>query len=385
MIELQATDVIYRNPKPYLRARHALHPTLAWLGGDEVLAAFDVGEGPESLDYATYTARSTDGGRTWSAPRPLLPPIETGRYANQIVRIGRMRDGLLVGLGARIYRDDPEEGFISRETFGYAPMELFLIRSADRGHTWTEPAVIRPPLTGPAFELCHPVVELRDGRWLAPVSTWKGWEGTAPNGMKAIALVSHDRGRSWPEYLDVMDGWDRGLVHFEQSLAELTDGRLLAVTWALHEASGRSEPVPYALSTGGAFGPRRSTGLKGQTTKLIALDDGHVLALCRREDRPGLWASLARIEGERWVQLDEAPIWQGSSGRTMGEAARGDELANLKLGSPNTVRLDAQTLLAAFWCHEDEVSVIRWARIGVPATRSMALCPSAGATTPGAT
>ena len=126
MIELESTGLIYRNPKPYLRAANAMHPSLAALDDGTMLCAFDIGQGPESLDYATYLSRSDDGGTTWSTPRPLTPPVSDPRYANQVTRISRVGDGTLVGCGVRIYRDDPQEGFVSRDTFGYAPLDILL-------------------------------------------------------------------------------------------------------------------------------------------------------------------------------------------------------------------------------------------------------------------
>src|SRR6476646_5874310 len=61
-----SSGVIYRNPKPYLRAIHAWHPTLISLGGERLLATFDLGQAVESLDYATYSSCSDDGGVSWS-------------------------------------------------------------------------------------------------------------------------------------------------------------------------------------------------------------------------------------------------------------------------------------------------------------------------------
>ena len=73
MIEIRGTGHIYRNPKPHLRARHAWHPTLVVIDQNELVAAFDIGEAVESLDYCTYINRSHDGGETWDTPVPMFP------------------------------------------------------------------------------------------------------------------------------------------------------------------------------------------------------------------------------------------------------------------------------------------------------------------------
>jgi hypothetical protein len=357
--------LVYRNPKPYLRAVHAWHPSVVRCDDGSWLASFDLGQAVESLDYGTWTSRSLDEGRTWEAPRPLFRDV-AARPATHSVRLGRVRDGTLVGLGGRYHRDNPEEGLVNRANLGYVPMDLILLRSRDGGQTWDGPRTIVPPLVGPSFEICHRVVELADGRWLAPTATWKGWHGDAPNGMKAVALVSHDRGETWPEWLTVSDDYDRGVISWEQGLAELPDGRLVAVVWAYDERSGRSLPNRYAVSTDGrTFGPPRENGLYGETAKLCALPDARLLCLYRRLDRPGLWAVLVRLAGDVWVNEVEAPVWQGPPSGLKGERSAGDELAGLKFGFPSMALLPGGDVLAVFWCVEECLHVIRWVRLGI--------------------
>ena len=62
MIRLEATGLVYRNPKPYLRAVHAWHPSVALMDDGELVAAFDLGQAVESLDYRTYVSHSADSG-----------------------------------------------------------------------------------------------------------------------------------------------------------------------------------------------------------------------------------------------------------------------------------------------------------------------------------
>ena len=196
-VQATNTGLIYRNPKPHLRAIHAWHPTVVALGELELLCTFDLGQAVESLDYRTYISHSTDGGSSWSAPRPLVND-PTERPNTHSFRITQLRDHTFVGFGGRFYRDDPEEGLTNRDNLGFVPMDLITTTSVDSGLTWSAPTTITPPLVGPAFEICHAIIELQDGRWLAPTQTWRGWHGDAPNGMKAIASpgIGAQRGRS---------------------------------------------------------------------------------------------------------------------------------------------------------------------------------------------
>lgn len=365
MIQPLETGVVYRNPKPHLRALHAWHPSLVHVTSGELLVTFDLAQAVESLDYHTVLTRSTDGGQTWLPPVPLFhddPP----RRATHSVRVGAVADGTLVGFGARFYRDDPEEGLVNRDNLGYVPIDLILLRSTDAGRTWQGPQVVAPPLVGPAFEMCHRVVELADGRWLFPTSTWKGWNGESPHGMQAVALVSHDRGATWPEYLSVINQTGRGVISWEQGLAQLPDGRIVAVVWSFEESTGKSLPNRYAVSHDGrTFSTPRENGMHGETAKLLALPDGRLLCLYRRLDKPGLWASLVQIDGEAWITVAEAPLWNGAPSGMSGVGSSGDELSALKFGYPSMVQLPDGTVFAVFWCVEDCLHVIRWQRIAI--------------------
>ena len=246
MLEIIETGLIYRNPQPHLRAVNAWHPILVPFPDGEILATYDLGQGAESMDYSRYQSWSQDGGRTWTDPEVMfVDPVQPTTHSP---RPALLRDGTLVAMGPRAYRNNPEEGVINRANFGFVRMDLILLRSTDRGHTWTGPEVVDPPLAGPAFEACHSPVELADGRLLYPTALWRGWDGEAPNGMKAVALISHDGGATWPESVDLMDDYANGIVFFENSLVQLEDGRVLDVAWVFHEESGTSRPNMFTLA-----------------------------------------------------------------------------------------------------------------------------------------
>src|SRR5262245_4335373 len=93
MIEIVSRGVLYRNPKPYLRAAHAWHPTLVNLGAGNLLASFDIGQAVESLDYRTYRVRSSDHGQTWSDAPTRIFDERTPNPTSHTLRLTRLTDG----------------------------------------------------------------------------------------------------------------------------------------------------------------------------------------------------------------------------------------------------------------------------------------------------
>ncbi len=363
------TGLVYRNPKPHLRAVHAWHPTLNVNQDGDLIATFDLAEAVESLDYATYISRSSDGGKSWDQPQRLIADEllrHPSRRTVHSIRPTILSNGLFVAIVVRLYRDDLEEGFWNRQTMGLVEMDLLWARSQDEGRTWQPLELLQPPVAGPCWEICHRPVELPDGRLLQPVANLRNWEGQLPDGSKALALVVEDDGRTCSQYFTLLDDHANGIIHLEQSLVPLADGRLLSVAWAFDETSGTTKAINYAVGDGQHFTAPRPTGLSGETAKMVALADGGVICAYRGIEPSGLCVVAADLDGDQWRHGDPIVAWQGSTITQMfGDRSAADELAALKLGHPSLVVLPDGDVLVAFWCCEDEVYNIRWVRIAV--------------------
>ncbi|MCP4645947.1 MAG: exo-alpha-sialidase, partial [bacterium] len=285
-IEVVSTGLIYKNPKPHVKSVHAYFPSVAALADGEMVATVVLGEAFEAANAHTHVCRSTDGGGTW-AHEGLIYPGTSDRLTSDSSRITPLPNGDLVAFLVRSDRTDhPDEGLTNAETLGFVPTELMLLRSSDRGKTWTGPDLMEPALEGPAFELCSPITVLKDGRWVLPTSTWPSWDGHCPNGTKMVALVSHDAGKSWPEYWDVMKEPEGRVFFWESKIVELSEGRLLAVAWTYDDVAKADRPNHYSLSADGGktWSAPASTGLIGQTLTPLVLADGRVLCVYARSE-----------------------------------------------------------------------------------------------------
>jgi sialidase-1 len=361
-IVVQGTGVVYQNPTPHLRSVVAYHPTLTLISNTEYLATFDIGEAVEAFDYHTVVARSTDGGETWKFEGRILkdpPPLTT-----HSIRTSILQDGSIVGFGG-FHRRKPGKDLVNRKTFGLVPIDLFTVKSSDGGRTWSSPDMIQTPLKAPSWEICHCIVEAGNGRWIAPTSTWRGWDGEEYSGDRAVVLISDDHGQSWPLYGVTFDGQQSQLSYLEQSVITMNDQSLLAVSWVYELNNGTSHPTAYSISRdhGLSFTKPKETGLNSQTCKIIQLIDGRLLCVYRANDRLGLWATLASFDGSVWVNLCDAPLWQGADSGMHGTGNRADELSNLKFGHPTIRQLSDQEALVLFWCQESCITGIRWIKL----------------------
>jgi hypothetical protein len=363
-LSIDDSGLIYRNPAPHLRSVHAYYPSLVHLDGDELLASFVLGTAMESMDLHACLARSVDGGRTWCSEGPLHN--KSDRHT-ETCRISKMGDGQVALLLSESERMDPEMGATNPDNLGHVPTRLSIHRSSDGGRTWAEPTRIEPPLVGPTFELCSPISEMQDGTWLLPTSTWRGWDGEAPNGMKAVAFVSKDQGATWPSYVDVMDGTSRGIIFWEQKIVQINRGRLLSVAWAYDEQSKTDLANHYCIGCLSSleFSDPEPTPLHGQTPEILHLGGGVILCVYRRVDEAGLWACMATIgDDDQWTMHEHVCLWSPATlVKRSSPSVMTEEFRGLKFGAPSLVRLNDSTALLAFWCVEDCISNIRWIRL----------------------
>ncbi len=364
-LEILESSLIYANPMPHLRSRQAIFPTVVRVPSGDLLAAFTAGEAFESVDGRTELARSTDEGRTWKWEGPIprgatpFPTSETGR-------LSRTPAGEILCYGPRLDRSDPERPIGNAETNGFLDCEAIFYRSQDEGRTWSAPEVIPIPLPGP-YEIASPIVVLSDGRWLAPFSTWRNWEGTKLTPERALAMVSMDEGRTWPEMITIFSDPSERVTFWEQRIIELDGGRLLAVAWSHDHETGQDLPNQFAIAENGwGFEQRRSTGLPGQTCTPLWLGGDRLLCVYNhRHGEPGVRAALVRLTPENWQVENEIVVW----GQPMRSTRQSDtvvgEINHFRFGFPMPLRLSEDTVLVSYWCMEDQQLVARSTRLRI--------------------
>jgi sialidase-1 len=364
-IEILGSGQIYANPKPHLRSRQTVFPTVVRLRSGELLAAFTVGEAFESADGHTELARSRDEGRNWEWLGPL-PAGRTPHPTSESGRLSRTPDGTILCFGPRFDRSDPERPIGNAETNGLLESEGVLYRSTDDGRTWTEPQVIPMSVPGP-HEIASPICVLGDGRWLAPFSTWRPWNGVKRTPERALAMVSYDQGATWPETITTFEDPNDKIVYWEQRIIEIGGGRLLAVAWAHDHGSGNDLANQFAVAEDGrTFSPPRSTGLPGQTCTPYWLGEDRLLCVYnRRHGEPGIRAALVRFSPEGWRTETDTLVWGQSIPSHQGAKSIIGAVNHFRFGFPGLFHLGGEDFLSTYWCMEDAQLVAGWTRLRI--------------------
>ena len=364
-ITIVDTGLVYENPKVAGDRIHVQQPSLIMLTDKEFIATFILDHVDQEFSGRVVVSRSMDAGCTWDLEGEVIddPPAST----THSMPASMLSDGSLIGIVQMNYFAETHQSSVNVETYGRVPGKLYIVRSSDGGRSWTSPSPLRPPLIGPGWEVCHHVLELTNGRLLIPTATWRAWNGENPSGEQTVAFISDDDGITWPRYSVIFDGRDTLLTHWEKSVIQLGDGRLLAVAWVYDTRSSLTLSSVYAISAdnGESFSQPMEIGFLAQTCKIIQIQDGRILSIYRRHDQPGLWATVVDLNGDCWTNLSSLPIWRGAESGMSGEQGGAKELLDLKFGYPNSAQAPNGDILVLFWCEEEKATNIRWTRLRI--------------------
>ncbi|HBG26298.1 MAG: hypothetical protein A2Y10_01950 [Planctomycetes bacterium GWF2_41_51] len=233
-----------------------------------------------ATDNCFLLARSSDGGKTWSKPKILIP---SGQMAGIVTNMHKTNDGKVIALGAHW----PSE-------MEYTEWHYFKIESADNGQTWSKPERFnlhnKNGFIGPG------PIALLDGKYLYVGGFFDKREKPLTASVKELALVENEKQGHLLEPFDPNDkASDPGKF-----------GRYLhgcCVFIAEDESS-------IKFSEHGYIG-NRPLGLLEPTA--IMLKDGTIAMLMRAEWGGFLWRADSKDNGRTWTQAWQTDIPNPSS------------------------------------------------------------------------
>ncbi|HYF48243.1 MAG TPA: sialidase family protein [Planctomycetota bacterium] len=248
---------------------------------------------------------SSDGGRTWSKPRPLVENV--GAQNIMSVSFIRMRDGSLAMF--YLHRNTLED---------LTPRKVV---SLDEGRTWSAP---EPTFEAPGYFVVNNdrIVRLKSGRLVAPAAYHRA-RNKSELDLNGIAMwfLSNDDGKTWREsntkWMAPQHCWS-GLQ--EPGVVELADGSIFSwarttlgcqyVMRSVDDCVHFSPPEPSELMS--PCGPASIKRLP-ESDALLCLFNDHSGRFPRRAEsdwRTPLVAGISRDGGRTWpkrTRLEDDP------------------------------------------------------------------------------
>ena len=226
---------------------------IAALGG-ELVCTYRRSDEHIASEVEVWSARSRDGGRTWTDHRMITRLAwEPDKACWVAPQLSRTRDGrllLIVDRGEKLHKFDWP--MLSQWQMKDRGMSNWLLVSGDGGRTWDGPRKIDDAGGEPSY-----IVELSNGVWMytrtdsRPTQAKKNpampW---GPRYYRSTAVFSDDQGKSWKRTAPLAD--DPLVGDCEVGVAEYAPGKLLAITRIGDAGSSLGQPSRFVFS--GDFG-----------------------------------------------------------------------------------------------------------------------------------
>ena len=351
-IEYIQEHVVYDNPMPLLRSRHAFFPGVVQLPSGELLAMTVIGEAFESTDLATYISRSTDGGQTWQLQGPLYDKSADPFPTTEAIKPLALADGSLIGLGYRFHRHDPNMPVAIKATNGILPGDDIVSFSSDEGRTWTVPQVIELGSVE-VVEVPHNPIQLHNGDIVASTGLFKLPDGQFPRGQFGVLLRSKDSGKSWDDSTRFFETPGNSISGYESNVIEMQDGRLVTICWAIDVVGDRNfnNMVTVSHDNGYTWSDPIDTGHAAQSSSMIYLGGERLMSIhSHRGDEPGIVVRVIDFTDDKWNVIAENNIWGSSIGKQVHEGdSFYDMMQTIRFGQPSLLKLDDGEVLGFHW------------------------------------
>lgn len=350
---------IYANPDPLLVSRQATFPGIVQLASGELVAIFTIGQAFDAADARAHVSRSSEHGRTWSAPVRLneheVRPEESESFKPLL-----LADGSLLATGYVFVRPSPLAPVVDPETFKLLTLRNKTSTSTDGGRNWSAPAYF--DIEGQPLELSGPAIQLASGRIIAATASFH----LGKDGHAGWIIASDDNGKSWNKLSEFYRSPLGNVSTWESRIADLGGGRVAVIFWAYDNAASANLSNHVAVSSDGGetFAPAIDTGIRGQASNLLSLGGGKALTIHSHREAP-VGLIVRRVDLTDGFKVEEELNLFADAAMASDSADIKKQFGSLKFGQPSLLRLQNGEIFAACWSFENSQYVIKGYRIAL--------------------
>jgi len=248
-----------------------LDPRLTPLSDDRLGPFVTLGDGSILSIDTDSTSVSADGGKTWSAPRPIFSADQKIQVSNERAML-RTRDGTIIAA----FMNLSERNWTWDDELGDAPnaiLPTYVMRSLDDGKTWQNVQKLHDEWSGAVRDM----IETTDGRVMFTAMKMRN----DPGRHSVLTYSTTDHGLSWKasNLIDLGGAGHHGGVT-EPTLTQLKDGRL----WMLIRTNWSEFWSAYSNDGGQFWNVIQPSGIAASSAPamLRRLDSGRLMLLWNR-------------------------------------------------------------------------------------------------------
>ena len=348
-------------------------PALVQLSNGDIIASFQAASEKNAIDSHVLLARSGDGGRSWSqAYSPFVDEVEGEKAAIHAAYLTEIRPGrLAAAMQWCNHFGDPSLEFFNPDTGGLLPMSIYLSESGDNGLSWEVPHKLDAgELSDIPIPLMGPICRVGDDTLICPFETSKNYNDTAPWLHKAAYFISHDEGKTWPEYRVVAHDPESRILYWDHRIVSLGGGRLVDMFWAYDNIANKELNAYMSITTDGGrmWTQPADTGLAGQPWPIPVDSQSFAVVKVDRNKSQSIDMVLTDNLGRSWDAAAPVTIYSDKQQRACGSADLNEHLVDMSswaYGLPSGIRLSDGNILVVYYAGNSIAVDILWCLVRV--------------------
>lgn len=369
---LEGSSIVCGDSDPLTSSKYYTWTSLTKCMDGTVLCCAREGSGKNSSDGRIKMYRSDDKGKSWTegVSPAKKDSTKNPEYEYRVCNITETGNIELTAIYLKINRGDTAKKLFDPIDDGILPAEMVIVKSYDRGKTWSSPKsmdLIVPGYDGVVMADDGCVV-LPDGGMLVPAETWKkpGQDFIRGYTQQARVFISRDSGETWTEsYVNAIDS-EGSNCFYDQRLCFVEEGILTSLMWT-HDYKKHIDlnmHVVYSYDYGKTWTNPIDTGLSAQISCPVDLGDGILMTVynCRKGVQ-GVKAVLSYDSGKTWDMDGEIFLWRlglvHAESENKEKKITYDDISGYLFGHPDVIRLSNDEFLAAHYLSNSKHTYIK--------------------------